>query len=185
MPATRAQTRSRTHTRTHTRTHARAHARRYVRNTTARAFSVVASALGIPALLPFLKAVCQSKKSWQVVTAMSDSCLHSSYILNTYYPYSRSYSSSNSYSASCLIGDVCFQQRARSSHAQPAGDDRRKSRPVGAAQSPVSFLRLSVNGQPAGICVVALAGSAHRHQDRAANRDLDGLRRSASPQVAR
>ncbi len=39
--------------------------RRYVRNTTARAFSVVASALGIPALLPFLKAVCLSKKSWQ------------------------------------------------------------------------------------------------------------------------
>lgn len=39
---------------------------RYVRNTTARAFSVVASALGIPALLPFLKAVCLSKKSWQV-----------------------------------------------------------------------------------------------------------------------
>ena len=37
----------------------------YVRNTTARAFSVVASALGIPALLPFLKAVCGSKKSWQ------------------------------------------------------------------------------------------------------------------------
>ncbi|KAG6414454.1 hypothetical protein SASPL_127176 [Salvia splendens] len=37
----------------------------YVRNTTARAFSVVASALGIPALLPFLKSVCQSKKSWQ------------------------------------------------------------------------------------------------------------------------
>jgi len=38
----------------------------YVRNTTARAFSVVAGALGIPALLPFLKAVCLSKKSWQV-----------------------------------------------------------------------------------------------------------------------
>ncbi len=38
----------------------------YVRNTTARAFSVVASALGVPALLPFLKAVCLSKKSWQV-----------------------------------------------------------------------------------------------------------------------
>ncbi|KAI7735637.1 hypothetical protein M8C21_031953 [Ambrosia artemisiifolia] len=37
----------------------------YVRNTTARAFSVVASALRIPALLPFLKAVCQRKKSWQ------------------------------------------------------------------------------------------------------------------------
>ena len=37
----------------------------FVRNTTARAFAVVSSALGIPALLPFLKAVCQSKKSWQ------------------------------------------------------------------------------------------------------------------------
>lgn len=37
----------------------------YVRNTTARAFAVVSSALGIPALLPFLKAVCRSKKSWQ------------------------------------------------------------------------------------------------------------------------
>ncbi|KAK9458879.1 armadillo-type protein [Lipomyces oligophaga] len=37
----------------------------FVRNTTARAFAVVASALGIPALLPFLKAVCGSKKSWQ------------------------------------------------------------------------------------------------------------------------
>ncbi|KAM7193493.1 Armadillo-type fold [Naviculisporaceae sp. PSN 640] len=37
----------------------------YVRNTTARAFAVVASALGIPALLPFLQAVCRSKKSWQ------------------------------------------------------------------------------------------------------------------------
>lgn len=41
------------------------HPDEYVRNTTARAFSVVASALGIPALLPFLKAVCRSKKSWQ------------------------------------------------------------------------------------------------------------------------
>jgi len=37
----------------------------YVRNVTARAFAVVASALGIHSLLPFLKAVCQSKKSWQ------------------------------------------------------------------------------------------------------------------------
>ena len=37
----------------------------YVRNTTARALAVVASALGIPSLLPFLKAVCRSKKSWQ------------------------------------------------------------------------------------------------------------------------
>jgi splicing factor 3B subunit 1 len=41
------------------------HADEYVRNTTARAFLVVASALGIPSLLPFLKAVCRSKKSWQ------------------------------------------------------------------------------------------------------------------------
>ena len=37
----------------------------YVRNVTANAFSVVGSALGITAMLPFLKAVCQSKKSWQ------------------------------------------------------------------------------------------------------------------------
>jgi len=41
------------------------HVDEYVRNTTARAFSVVASALGIPSLIPFLKAVCKSKKSWQ------------------------------------------------------------------------------------------------------------------------
>ena len=41
------------------------HPDEYVRNTTARAFAVVASALGIPSLLPFLKAVCNSKKSWQ------------------------------------------------------------------------------------------------------------------------
>ncbi|EEH11103.1 splicing factor 3B subunit 1 [Histoplasma capsulatum G186AR] len=41
------------------------HVDEYVRNTTARAFAVVASALGIPALLPFLRAVCRSKKSWQ------------------------------------------------------------------------------------------------------------------------
>ena len=32
---------------------------KYVRNTTSRAFAVVASALGVPTLLPFLKAVCQ------------------------------------------------------------------------------------------------------------------------------
>ena len=37
----------------------------YVRNTMARSFAVVASALGIPSLLPFLKVVCNSKKSWQ------------------------------------------------------------------------------------------------------------------------
>ena len=42
------------------------HADEYVRNTTARAFSVVASALGIPSLLPFLKAVCRSKKGCSV-----------------------------------------------------------------------------------------------------------------------
>ncbi len=41
------------------------HADEFVRNTTARAFAVVANALGIPSILPFLKAVCQSKKSWQ------------------------------------------------------------------------------------------------------------------------
>ena len=41
------------------------HVDEYVRNTTAKAFAVVASALGIPTLLPFLKAVCQSKKTWQ------------------------------------------------------------------------------------------------------------------------
>jgi splicing factor 3B subunit 1 len=41
------------------------HMDEYVRNTTARSFAVVASALGIPNLLPFLKAVCLSKKSWQ------------------------------------------------------------------------------------------------------------------------
>ncbi|KAF7312642.1 ARM repeat-containing protein [Mycena indigotica] len=41
------------------------HADKYIHNTTARAFSVVASALGIPSLLPFLKAVCNSKKSQQ------------------------------------------------------------------------------------------------------------------------
>lgn len=41
------------------------HADEYVRNTTARALAVVASALGVPAILPFLRAVCRSKKSWQ------------------------------------------------------------------------------------------------------------------------
>ncbi|KAG6380272.1 armadillo-type protein [Boletus reticuloceps] len=41
------------------------HTNEYVRNTTACAFSVVASALGIPSLLLFLKAICHSKKSWQ------------------------------------------------------------------------------------------------------------------------
>ena len=37
----------------------------YVRNVTARALAVIASSLGINVMLPFLKAVCQSKKSWQ------------------------------------------------------------------------------------------------------------------------
>ncbi|KAG2068604.1 hypothetical protein BDR04DRAFT_944350, partial [Suillus decipiens] len=41
------------------------HTDKYVHNTTARAFSVVTSALSVPSLLPFLKAVCHSKKSWQ------------------------------------------------------------------------------------------------------------------------
>eukprot|EP00915_Cephaloidophora_sp_WS-2016_P006300 GHVH01008299.1.p1 GENE.GHVH01008299.1~~GHVH01008299.1.p1 ORF type:complete len:1067 (+),score=199.81 GHVH01008299.1:52-3252(+) len=41
------------------------HADEFVRNTTARAFAVVASALGIPSIILFLKAVCQSRKSWQ------------------------------------------------------------------------------------------------------------------------
>ncbi|GAB7363838.1 hypothetical protein MBLNU230_g4403t1 [Neophaeotheca triangularis] len=41
------------------------HQDEYVRNTTARAFAVVASALGVPTMLPFLKAVCGSKKSWE------------------------------------------------------------------------------------------------------------------------
>lgn len=36
-----------------------------IRNTTARAFAVVASALGVHTIIPFLRAVCKSKKSWQ------------------------------------------------------------------------------------------------------------------------
>jgi splicing factor 3B subunit 1 len=39
------------------------HADEYVRNTTAKALAVVANALGISAVLPFLKAVCSSRKS--------------------------------------------------------------------------------------------------------------------------
>lgn len=41
------------------------HSDEFVRNTTARAFSVIASALGIPTILPFLRAVCISRKSWR------------------------------------------------------------------------------------------------------------------------
>ncbi|KAJ7067080.1 armadillo-type protein [Mycena amicta] len=41
------------------------HADEFVRSTTARAFSVVATALGIHAVIPFVKAVCRSRKSWQ------------------------------------------------------------------------------------------------------------------------
>ena len=37
----------------------------YVRNTTSRALAVVASALGVPSVLPFLRAVAASKKTWQ------------------------------------------------------------------------------------------------------------------------
>lgn len=41
------------------------HVDEYVRNVTARAFAVVTSSLGVSQLIPFLKAVCQSKKNWQ------------------------------------------------------------------------------------------------------------------------
>lgn len=41
------------------------HEDEYIRNVTSRSLAVVAAALGIPTLLPFLKAVCHSKKSWQ------------------------------------------------------------------------------------------------------------------------
>lgn len=41
------------------------HPDEYVRNTTAKAFAILASAMGIPSLVIFLQAVCQSKKSWQ------------------------------------------------------------------------------------------------------------------------
>lgn len=37
----------------------------HVRNATARALAVVALALSIPSVLPFIKAVCKSTKSWQ------------------------------------------------------------------------------------------------------------------------
>ena len=40
------------------------HQDEYVRNVTARTIGVIASALGIPQILPFLKAVCSSKKNW-------------------------------------------------------------------------------------------------------------------------
>ncbi|MES1912091.1 MAG: hypothetical protein MHM6MM_004426 [Cercozoa sp. M6MM] len=41
------------------------HADDFVRNTTARAFAVVAAALGVEQMLPFLSAVCRSKQTWQ------------------------------------------------------------------------------------------------------------------------
>ena len=37
----------------------------FVRNTTSKALSVVASALGIQSICPFIRAVCRSKKSWE------------------------------------------------------------------------------------------------------------------------
>ena len=37
----------------------------FVRNVTARALAVVASALGVPSMLTFLRLVCRSKKSWE------------------------------------------------------------------------------------------------------------------------
>ena len=53
----------------------------YVRNTISLVFAVVASALGVPTLLLFLKAVCQSKKSWQarhtgIKNCATDCCAH-------------------------------------------------------------------------------------------------------------
>ena len=41
------------------------HADDNIRNITSRAFAVVANSLGVGLILPFLKAVCASKKSWQ------------------------------------------------------------------------------------------------------------------------
>lgn len=41
------------------------HKDEFVRNTTARAFAVVSSALGIPSMIPFLRAVCKSRKAWE------------------------------------------------------------------------------------------------------------------------
>lgn len=41
------------------------HSDDYVRNVTARTLAVVGRTLGVPALLPFIKAVCKSKKSWE------------------------------------------------------------------------------------------------------------------------
>lgn len=41
------------------------HADEYVRNLTARVFAIVASALGLAKVLPFVKAVIRLKKSWQ------------------------------------------------------------------------------------------------------------------------
>ncbi|KAH0721177.1 hypothetical protein KY290_006094 [Solanum tuberosum] len=37
----------------------------YIRNATARSFSIIASALGIPAMLPFLEKVCFNMESWE------------------------------------------------------------------------------------------------------------------------
>lgn len=41
------------------------HSDEYVRNITARVFAIVASALGLAKVLPFVKAVIRSKKNWQ------------------------------------------------------------------------------------------------------------------------
>lgn len=35
-----------------------------IRLVTSKAFAVVASSLGLNAILPFLKAICETKKSW-------------------------------------------------------------------------------------------------------------------------
>jgi len=41
------------------------HSEEYMRNTTSRAFAVVASALGVQNLIPFLRVVCRYKKTWE------------------------------------------------------------------------------------------------------------------------
>ncbi|KAJ7227323.1 armadillo-type protein [Mycena pura] len=40
------------------------HTDEFVRNSTARAFAILATALGIPSVTPFIRAVCRSRKSW-------------------------------------------------------------------------------------------------------------------------
>ena len=55
------------------------HADECVWNTTDHAFSIVTSVLGIPFLLPFLKAVCRSKRSWQACSNQHSNCATNRY----------------------------------------------------------------------------------------------------------